>query len=649
MNVRLESLPALSLAAGALTAAMALGSRSYFEYAMFAVLVAASIFIVLRGGRRAPGTFLVGLSVAAASFFMTMTPPVPAEYVGGGEALYTLSIDKTFNGQASLRCEATALARDGKECRPFRCSVIVMDVLSGLSEGDVVCLRGEPEPVGMFADVPYMDAEEMFVRAGGISAVFKTSIDGVTVVGRHDDIRLRMTSLRDRAALALYSSELPTDVSSTLATALLGADAPPPGVKERFRSAGLSHLLCISGFHIFIIAGMISFLLYPLRLWSRVGRLRYFLIILLVWLYVAFIGFPLSAVRASVMLSAFYVVRLMQRELSPYNTLALAVALMIFVQPRCIFDPGFQLSVTAVIGILLFADSFNPVPRRHRALRYAVALFLVPLAATIATLPVVLAWFHRVPLLSVPANACASLLFPPFMVLGAGEICLGLPFSGILEWISGAMKKICDIADMSMPLYIDDSVLFLSVAVLASLALAVHFRGRKTALLFMLCVEAMCVTACVRQKTADGLLVCGDSRRTQVCFVSNGRGAVFTSKPIRKILFGAGTFFEGCGIEPDSVLINPRADGSLPFFLAAKGTSADSLSHAEILVVDRSFDGDAELLVEKVAPETIVLGADIKPELRGVLTRNAGGRTVVNISRKAYWRPLPSSSMPLRK
>ena len=263
MNVRLESLPALSLAAGALTAAMALGSRSYFEYAMFAVLVAASIFIVLRGGRRAPGTFLVGLSVAAASFFMTMTPPVPAEYVGGGEALYTLSIDKTFNGQASLRCEATALARDGKECRPFRCSVIVMDVLSGLSEGDVVCLRGEPEPVGMFADVPYMDAEEMFVRAGGISAVFKTSIDGVTVVGRHDDIRLRMTSLRDRAALALYSSELPTDVSSTLATALLGADAPPPGVKERFRSAGLSHLLCISGFHIFIIAGMISFLLYP--------------------------------------------------------------------------------------------------------------------------------------------------------------------------------------------------------------------------------------------------------------------------------------------------------------------------------------------------------------------------------------------------
>lgn len=649
MNARLESLPALSLAAGALTAAMALGSRSYFEYAMLAVLVAASIFIVLRGGRRAPGTFLVGLSVAAVSFFMTMTPLVPAEYVGGGEALYTLGIDRTFTGRASLRCEAIALARDGKECEPFRCSVIVMDVLSGLSEGDVVCLRGKPEPVGKFADVPYMDAEEMFVRAGGISAVFKTSIDGLTVVGRHDDMRLRMTSLRDRAALALYSSELPAEVSSTLATALLGADAPPPGVKERFRSAGLSHLLCISGFHIFIIAGMISFLLYPLRLWSRVGRLRYVFIILLVWLYVAFIGFPLSAVRASVMLSAFYVVRLMQRELSPYNTLALAVALMIFVQPRCIFDPGFQLSVTAVLGILLFADSFNPVPRRHRVLRYVVALFLVPLAAMIATLPVVLAWFHRVPLLSVPANACASLLFPPFMVLGAGEIFFGLPLSGILERIFGAIKRICDIADMSIPLYIDDSVLFLSVAVLASLALAVHFRDRKTALLFMLCVAAMCVTACVRQKTADGLLVCGDSRRTQVCLVSNGRGAVFTSKPSRKILFGAGTFFEGCGIEPDSVLINPRADGSLPFFLAAKGTSTDSLAHAEILVVDCSFDGDAELLVEKVAPETIVLGADIKPELREAVVRNAGGKKVVYIGRKAYWRPLSSIAMPLRK
>lgn len=211
------------------------------------------------------------------------------------------------------------------------------------------------------------------------------------------------------------------------------------------------------------------------------------------------------------------------------------------------------------------------------------------------------------------------------------------------------MKGICDIADMSMPLYIDDSVLFLSVAVLVSLALAVHFRGRKTALLFMLCVAAMCVTACVRQKTADGLLVCGDSRRTQVCLVSNGKGAVFTSKPIRKILFGAGAFFEGCGIEPDSVLINTQTDGSLPFVLAAKGTSEDSLSHAEILVVDGSFDGDAALLVEKVAPGTIVLGADIKPELRGVLTRNADGKKVVHIGRKAYWRPLPSSSMPLRK
>ncbi len=168
--------------------------------------------------------------------------------------------------------------------------------------------------------------------------------------------------------------------------------------KAHYRNAGLAHLLAVSGLHVGILAAIVGGLFW----WTgreRRGRIiRGSLQLLAVWGFAFITGAAPSTLRAALMFSMFIVNDMVARRVVPLNLLALAAIVMLLVDPLLVYDISWQLSFSAVAGILLAQPAIQ-------ALRTPVGqAAAVSVAATLATLPVVVATFHRLPLYFIIAN-----------------------------------------------------------------------------------------------------------------------------------------------------------------------------------------------------------------------------------------------------
>lgn len=168
--------------------------------------------------------------------------------------------------------------------------------------------------------------------------------------------------------------------------------------KAHYRNAGLAHLLAVSGLHVGILAGIVGVLFW----WTgreRRGRIiRGSLQLLAVWGFALITGAAPSTLRAALMFSMFIVNDMVGRRVVPLNLLALAAIVMLLAEPLLLYDVGWQLSFSAVAGILLAQPAIRAL---HTPFGQAAA---VSVAATLATLPVVVATFHRLPLYFIIAN-----------------------------------------------------------------------------------------------------------------------------------------------------------------------------------------------------------------------------------------------------
>ena len=168
--------------------------------------------------------------------------------------------------------------------------------------------------------------------------------------------------------------------------------------RAHYRDAGLAHMLAVSGLHVGLLAAMVGAAFF----WTgreRRGRVvRGAVQLAAVWLYVLITGMAPSTVRAALMFSMFIVAAVVGRRTPPLNLLALAAIVMLVADPLLIYDVGWQLSFSAVAGILLAQPAIKAL--RSPLLQAAA----VSVAATLATMPVVMATFHRLPIYFLIAN-----------------------------------------------------------------------------------------------------------------------------------------------------------------------------------------------------------------------------------------------------
>ena len=178
----------------------------------------------------------------------------------------------------------------------------------------------------------------------------------------------------------------------------------------RFREAGLSHLLVVSGQNVafaLLLAG-------PLVARGANGsRLAWTVVVLVIFGTV--VRWEPSVVRAIVMAGLAVSARAMARPAARLQVLAAAVTVILLADPLLVGSVSFLLSAGASAGIAVLSPLIAP---RLRGPRWFVEVLSATSAAQVGVAPVLLAVFGSLPLVSIPANLLAVPISGPLMMWG---------------------------------------------------------------------------------------------------------------------------------------------------------------------------------------------------------------------------------------
>ncbi len=242
--------------------------------------------------------------------------------------------------------------------------------------------------------------ERLWLRRQGVHVVLH--VDAWHVIGH----RGGLGGVADRLRMWLRGASAPGvggERRAVIEGIVLGDDQGlSPGLKTAFRRSGLYHLLAVSGQNVVLIAGGVLALVVLFGLPRVAGHLG---ALVAIGAYVLAVGPQASVIRAAVAGAAVSVAWLAGRDRDGWHVLLLAAVVLLAWSPYALFDPGFQLSFTAVIAIFVLAPRLiellegYPLPT---ALRLTAA---VSAACGIATAPVLAFRFGAVPILGIVANA----------------------------------------------------------------------------------------------------------------------------------------------------------------------------------------------------------------------------------------------------
>ncbi len=270
-------------------------------------------------------------------------------------------------------------------------------------------------------------------------------------------------------------------------------------VSEKFQQTGVYHVLVVAGLHVAALAAFVFWLGRKLRLAPEAAVLATMAVLAF---YVLVVEERPPILRAALMAAAVLGASLFFRRLAVLNGVSLAAGAILCANPAALFDPSFQLSISAVaaIGALgiplaegttapyrralahLSDESRDPLhPRGPGQLRmllrqeaenrlawrlpprlapHALAMLAWPLrfgltlwdltvisvAIQAGLLPLLALYFHRVALAGPPANlpavALTGLIVPVgFLCLALGSVALTLaaPMAVLLGGLVGAL------------------------------------------------------------------------------------------------------------------------------------------------------------------------------------------------------------------
>lgn len=312
-------------------------------------------------------------------------------------------------GAAGWLAARTAQIEEAR-CSRWRGSIVAV-FADPLAPGAFV--RGETRSI---AGRPCTTPITVAVRRGTVAAGREALVAG-DVSAMRGRLFVRGAAVRagrDRDEIVAFRAQLGRGLdrafgrNAALARALLIADTRSldPTVRDRYAAAGLVHVLSISGLHVAIIALAVELLCRAARLSPRAASLT---TMALVAAYVAVIGAPAPAVRSAVMLGVTALCRLLQRNTSPWASLAIGGGVPLLA-PRTVLDLGWQLSVLGMVGLVASGALARRWIRTARGTWKAqlTGALLASIVACLVTGPLVAWHFGRLSLVAPVANLLAS-------------------------------------------------------------------------------------------------------------------------------------------------------------------------------------------------------------------------------------------------
>jgi competence protein ComEC len=357
--------------------------------------------------------------------------------------------------RARITLRVIALGRLPPEATPYRVRVSLSAASGRVETGEAIRLRAtlQPPPEPIIPSGFDFARSAWFDRLGAIGYA-TAKPERLDEVGEPPwDLALWLPIDRLRAAVnARIRGSLPGERGEVAAALITGERA---GISKQdnqaMRDSGLFHILSISGLHMVIMAGTVFWVMrallalfpsialqFPIRKWAAATALAAALF------YLLLSGAAVPTIRSWIMMSIVLLAVLLDRPALTMRNVALAALIILTISPESLFDPSFEMSFAAVVGLvaLVEANARRESDRAqdvslvwrglHRLRAIVVGDVVTTLVATAAVAPFAIYHFHRLSHYGVLANLLAlplvGLLIMPFALISLLVMPFGLEF-----------------------------------------------------------------------------------------------------------------------------------------------------------------------------------------------------------------------------
>ncbi len=219
--------------------------------------------------------------------------------------------------------------------------------------------------------------------------------------------------------VSAYKKVLPFNKAVFLSGLTLGSTAEfSDEFNEKLRLTGTTHLVALSGYNISVIIRYVGGIF---ALWWITRRFKLILSIVSVAAFVVMTGAEPSVVRAAIMATILLLADQIRRVAYIPNIIAATALVMVLINPdTLVFDIGFQLSFTALIGIIYLEpwlrEKFKA--KKSPGILGWRAHFWTTTSAQLSVLPIIIYHFGFVSPVSILTNVLLLEFIPITMGLG---------------------------------------------------------------------------------------------------------------------------------------------------------------------------------------------------------------------------------------
>ena len=224
-------------------------------------------------------------------------------------------------------------------------------------------------------------------------------------------------------------------------------------VKENFRIANISHILAISGLHVFYISYFTTIILEKIL---KNRNLEKIILIIILVLFCFITGESTSCKRACIMEIILIISFLNIKKYNFYRSYIISFFIIIISNPYNIFNLGMWLSYLGVLGIKKYSNFlymiFNHYIKINQISQIIIQNLTMSLSVQITVFPIIIYNFNTISYLFLLSNVIVFLFIDKIIILGYLSIFfsfinlnLGLIFSNINEILIDIFFKIIEI------------------------------------------------------------------------------------------------------------------------------------------------------------------------------------------------------------
>lgn len=223
------------------------------------------------------------------------------------------------------------------------------------------------------------------------------------------------------------------DERGDLAVALAIGDKSglPAEIYSDFNAVGITHVICVSGFHLSLWSAII------LKILKKTGinhKLSSVLAGVGVVFFMFIAGFTYSVIRAGVMMLVFLIGDIIMRRRDSLNSLGFAMMVTALYDPFAMGSVSLRLSALATLGIILYNEYISPEVSAviekinnntiKETVETVVSSLMITVSATAFTMPVSLTLYGRYNFLGIVANLIIVPVAGMSMVVSSlGAVC----------------------------------------------------------------------------------------------------------------------------------------------------------------------------------------------------------------------------------